>query len=837
MSRLLCVLFGVLATASLSAEEPAPMVSYTPLSDHARASGQLERYDGVATVSGTLETAGGALCFEVPETVRAYDVVPIRYRLRLDGDFGRTALAATAFETEARRDGRDLYDLSSPGDMGIAIAYMGSVSADLDPSRMSPITSPDSPPSDFPPLRRDEMTRSGVIREAEAIWFRFRVTNTGDTILDPEGIGASFAFPELLKLDDQGEVEWTAQTVNHYERHLEYVYPGESFECWVNFYCPRVPERQHGLFAGRYRVRFSMCCKYHREWHWGVNIWHGMPFARLEFPITVTPEGGDAPVETTFEVTNAEEKMPGYLAAFEEFMTSFQTYPASSEGRVEEGVLYLQVAPWTEQVTLKLIHTAPKSIRTVRIPVTVTDETLRIRPNPDNIMTLTTPEGDTPAFIAQEMPGMRSGFQLGPYPEVHLRERIRFLKACGVNLLTNTAGSWWLPEMQGSERIHLLSETYKFFYDVLAREEGMKCVGWSLYPPSSEQWVRHAERILGKELDVAPADAVYGQHAGVDLGDPAIPEVIAAAARFNYERWGDLWFTTKDGRVPIDIEDTWGWMRDDINLRYTLGPKGVARFRAWVREKYGDITAVNAAWGSAYADFDAIDPQSDQGVEGDGMDHGPVYNRPEHVFHDWSPATEDWDRFRTTLRLEIYREAQRIMREFLPGASLCLRTEGANLVVPGDPKGTPHQRHLYYSQRRNAMVYDVVREMDVLHFYSDYTTLPYSETHWRRSMREMTDAGIIPAFLPQFDRMRDVVLNPHYGREYQVHYGLDAPRQGMVIQSLIAAYPWWKATYEEGGAPGIIWSDYLCDGFATETQAREAKLLRERLQRAVNAAE
>ena len=34
---------------------------------------------------------------------------------------------------------------------------------------------------------------------------------------------------------------------------------------------------------------------------------------------------------------------------------------------------------------------------------------------------------------------------------------------------------------------------------------------------------------------------------------------------------------------------------------------------------------------------------------------------------------------------------------------------------------------------------------------------------------------------------------------------------------------------EEGGAPGVMWSDYYCDGFATETQKREVRLMREHM--------
>ena len=138
-----------------------------------------------------------------------------------------------------------------------------------------------------------------------------------------------------------------------------------------------------------------------------------------------------------------------------------------------------------------------------------------------------------------------------------------------------------------------------------------------------------------------------------------------------------------------------------------------------------------------------------------------------------------------------------------------------------------HWRHVFYAQRRNAMVFDVVKREDVLHFLGDYTTLPYTPERWRQAMREMVAAGLVPIFLPQFNDMRDILLNPHYGRDYQVSYHLDRPTKGMMVHCLMAAYPWWKTAYEEGGAPGVSWADYECDTFVTETQKRELKLLRE----------
>jgi hypothetical protein len=71
---------------------------------------------------------------------------------------------------------------------------------------------------------RDASTLTSTIRAGDILWFYFRLTNTGDTILDPEGFGASFAQPTISKLNAAGAAEWTANTVNLFERHLQYLY-------------------------------------------------------------------------------------------------------------------------------------------------------------------------------------------------------------------------------------------------------------------------------------------------------------------------------------------------------------------------------------------------------------------------------------------------------------------------------------------------------------------------------------------------------------------------------------------------------------------------------------
>jgi hypothetical protein len=78
--------------------------------------------------------------------------------------------------------------------------------------------------------------------------------------------------------------------------------------------------------------------------------------------------------------------------------------------------------------------------------------------------------------------------------------------------------------------------------------------------------------------------------------------------------------------------------------------------------------------------------------------------------------------------------------------------------------------------------------------------------------------------------MRDIAVNEKYGTDYTVHYNTDVPVKGAMMHVLTPVYPWFKAVIEEGGIPGLLWSDYNCDGFVTETQERELRFYRDKLE-------
>ncbi len=807
----------------------SPTVSYTALSDAAKKAGQIKLYENVPFKSDSIIIGNHELKFKVPAKARAYDIIPITFTLSSPVSNRKSAVSATAYEDISKSGDEAYYDMSIPGNLSVNMEYLGSVGADYLDDIYVPLT-PDgkSPPSPFPPIKREPMVRSSTIKQAQMVWHKIKITNTGNTILDPEGFGASFIAPYMVRLDENGKEEWRSQAVNLYYRHLNYIYPGESYTTWINLWSPQLERYQWGLTEGSYLISFQMLYRDNRDWNWIRNIWGGSEFARLDVPIKVTKEGGFTKISETFKITDTSEKMPGYIDTFEEFMTSFKIFKPSETRRTIEDTIYLQAAPWTKKIVVKLMLTDPQEIAVVKIPIDITTETLDIKYNPNNPMVINRNGKDEPVITVQAMPGMRTGFQLGPYAERYLRSEINEMESLGINLIANTSGGWWLPELTGRKEAEAISSQYKYWYDDLMRKSGMKLQGWSVYPPSGENWYTHAAPLFKDELKYAKTLGI-GYTQCVDMGDPIVPKVIAAWVKFNYSRWGNMWFTTKDGRTPIDIEDTWGWLRDDINARHHPGSLALDQFRKWVKKKYISLDNLNSKWGSDYKSFDEIDPNANQGIEGDGINHGlAVYNKPENVFHDWSVAAEDWDVFRTELRMDILKKSMEIIRKTIPNAEWCIRSEGSNLIIKSNPKSdNMHWRHVYYSQRRNAVIYDVVKKSKAIGFYSDYTTIPHSEYEWREAMRQMTNAGITPAFLPQFDHMRDILLNPYYGRDYKIPYNLNESTKGMMIHCLTAAYPWWKATYEEGGAPGLLWSDYLCDGFATETQKREIRLLRD----------
>ena len=196
--------------------------------------------------------------------------------------------------------------------------------------------------------------------------------------------------------------------------------------------------------------------------------------------------------------------------------------------------------------------------------------------------------------------------------------------------------------------------------------------------------------------------------------------------------------------------------------------------------------------------------------------------------------------YRTIERVIAYDKIVELMADVAPAARVVIRTEGANWVTADIPADTKNQRyrHAHFSQRRLALIPEVLQKSDCVMGHADYTTLPYTPSEVAELTRKAVEqGGVVPMHLPQLNHMRDIAVNPKWGVSYRKEYNLKSDSKGAFIGTLCALYPWYKATYENGGMPGITWGDYLCDGYVTETQIKEMKFFKAKIQEALDTPE
>ncbi len=846
---LVTVLFILLSQQVYAIPEPAPVneyrihedggLVYDPQRREAERTGQLANYDNAVTTRQGLKLGPYRLSFTVPKQAIAYDVIPISYELSWDSSQEGVepafpvAVEAVAFEDETRRQGRNLFDLALPGNIDLDVEYLGSITAHLKPNgrhNLKPDMSDE--PMEYPGFERKPLVRSGVVEAGDLVWFRFRYTNTGNTILDAEGFGGYQLYPQLLRKNSEGKYKLIGEPHNLYYRDLEYLHPGESHETWIHFSTRRVrgeTPQNFGLISGEYLLRFRLTYRCYTKPNIIGNMWDGPTIFVWEMPFSVEPEPRRAPVATGRKVhidaSNAD-KITRFIHTFEEFMTAFDCHLAKPTGKKQtiRGKLHLQVAPWTKDVVVKLIGTDPVSIASTAVPIAVDSDSLRVTFNRDMSNHLIKNGLREPIIASQTMASMRTNVQLGPFPEYHIHDRLKEMMDCGINVVATTAEDTLYRDRR-KPKSNYQGDAYKYFMD-LARAEGMRVEGWGAYPFNNSGVGNVAAWITGRKFQ--------GEHNWRDYAEPLLPFANATVWLYQFHRWGDLYYQNERGDVPIGLEDLRGWMRYDNNVRFPIGQIEMRAFQNWVKKKYGTIEAANAAWDSTFGSFEEIDPQKGQTVNKWG--HRWKYANPLHSFHDWNQAVADLDEFRTELRVQNYREVLAIIRKEIPTATISLRTEAsivlASGIDPADPN--PHLRHIYYSQRRTAAIAEILQKSGLVKFHCDYQTIPYTPSELRKLVRLSVSQGIIPMYLPYFNDMRDVVINARYGKDYQVDYNLPNPKKGYVAHCLVALYPWFKTMYEEGGIPGILWEDYQCVGFATETQKKEMRFFMKKLKGAIS---
>jgi Beta-galactosidase len=821
---------------------------YDALSKEAELNGTLHKYDSAAKTSVTANGDGFSVSLELPTEFTAYDMVPINYTITKTSERAVTlpvTLEATAYE-EAGRYADTCFDLTVPGSIDMAYEYEGSVTGTIIAGSRNIMENDnsDTPADYYPNYKTTDLNTSGTVSAGDFVWLKFKYTNTGNTILDCEGAGNFNIYPELYKKAANGDYQFVGGIWNDYVRETSYVYPGESREFWVNFIAEsnsseygKTPQNQ-GLTAGDYKIVFTTLCRFETDYNPDVNLYHGRPMQVSEYEFTVSDTAADTKpnkvIGTQWQGKNAANRAI-WLHYFEEFMTSFVQYRKGLAEDKITGTLYLQCAPWTNQIVLKIISGNPEKLSSLKIPVKVETDSIKLVYDEDNINVIVNDEGyEEPVICIQTMPDLRANIQISPYPEETIVKDLLTAQECGANVMSWQGFPWIYDSVtaqvssgKGGAASNMEGDSLKYALDI-CRVLGLKSLGLGSYPFGRMAFAGAAEWITGNKYTLT-AGSNWDE---ADYGDKNVAAVNAISSLYERSRWGDLYWDDATGTNLYAIEDTRGLMRYEHQCRYGVGIETKKLFREWLKQKYGTIKALNSAWSSDYKTFIGIDPEANQPFDDTDFGRWVYFTNKATPFYEWSPALIDYDIFRTFLRVQNYEDFISYVRRSDENAAVQMRTEGSVFAVPGLDMSTTniHYRQIIYSQLKGAAVAEVVAASDAIKAYCDYTRLALTPSEVRHVTRLSTDGGIISMLLPQFHDMRDIAINDVYGNDYTGYYNLtDKVAKGAYVHQLTAVFPWWKATYEEGGVPGILFQDYQCNGFATETQIKEMKFFKSKL--------
>ena len=828
---------------------------YNPLSTEASAIGELAKFDIAPKIERIANINGYEVKFQIPTEANAYDVMPIEYSINFSNNAdlsSQLAITANCFEEPKKyKQGIGFFDLNTPGKMEITPEFLGTITANIVNGRRN-IMKPDltDKPGIYPNFKRNPMKVSGTIEAGDIIWFKYRFKNTGNTIIDPEGFGGALFMCDISKKNSNGEWGWAGRLYNQYGRIDKYLYPGESTDVWFCFNNDKgeldgKTPQNYGLIHGEYKIKITFVARWTKDVNEPfANQWFGSPFTTFEQSFNVEKKAKKTPVKKGIIIQQDTDPnhIPGWLHHFEEFMSgmnvwqNFTEEDFTNDGTVK-GKVYVQVSPWAKNMTCKIID-RKGNINIVNTPININSDILSVEYQSKHQVQRIIDGMRHPVIYTQNMADMRMNLHHSPYPEKLIWERMKEMKDCGINLIATTSMPWLYDFIKGhyiysqaNEISNQQGDAMKYFLDI-ARKENIQVTGWGQYP-----FNRFSIGEIYNWLNDTNEEFENASHMELSYFEPKLPKANAALWLYQFARWGDLYYQTESGLVPFDVEDTRGWMRQDVNIRYPMGAMTIKAFQNWCKEKYDNIEVLNSAWNSKFNDFSEIEPERDSTPNRFNQIY--EYFDKNKVFHDWSPAMNDLDFFRSELRVQNYKDTLDIVRKEIPGATVTIRTEGGNFLIndldPTDPN--PHIRHAFYSQRRAAVMAEEFQKSDVVKFHSDYVTLPYTPREIFGLTKRGVDQGIIPMQLPQFDHMRDIAINDKYGTDFQINFNLPEPKKGIMMHVLTPVFPWWKALYEAGGVPGITWEDLECDGVVFETQRKEMKLFKNRLETSMNTPE
>lgn len=181
------------------------------------------------------------------------------------------------------------------------------------------------------------------------------------------------------------------------------------------------------------------------------------------------------------------------------------------------------------------------------------------------------------------------------------RKDVKQIKGLGFNAVR----AWidWATGEPAEKRYNL--ETLDVLLE-LAEEEGLKLV-LQVYMDSAPQWVgeKYPDALFvsagGEAIQPESSPGYCRDHAGVRAADNAFYTALAERARKSpaFVGW-DLW---SEPHVINWANPTWITRPEFCFCKHTK-----ARFREWLKKKYGSVEKVNEAWYRRYSSWEQVEP-------------------------------------------------------------------------------------------------------------------------------------------------------------------------------------------------------------------------------------
>lgn len=665
--------------------------------------------------------------------------------------------------------------------------------------------------TNYPNVDSAEFVASDVVETGENVWFKIKMTNVGDTVIDPEGGGHMELRSNLLKYDEStGEWKKTTQYPNHYMHIADTVYPGESQELWCNFPTNSLSKE------GKYRLEF-VCYTNHigsipagirslfREGainnqenlnqtsYFEVDVKEGAETASIKDPIFVNEEVYDQLTRNT------------WVHTFEEFTYAYDTWLNPIEEETYEGWLYLQIAPWTEHVTLRLINEYDDSIKVVRVPINVDTESIKINFNPNNNNYIVNEAGERePMILTQNMTDMRTNFNYGPNADEMIAHQLLDWKECGVNVATSTNG--FLYDTNGMEWWRA-SDAYKFSSDMM-RLLGIQYIGHMTYNFVQDEF--KTTQTLGEALPVTET-----------WFDPVHELKCIVRGITLYDRWGDMYYRDSAGNMPFYMEDTRrGWKTTIGNQ--SIGSAGKEEFREFLVDVYGSLENVNKAWGTKYASLAEIDPEDDTQFKTTFAS----FTLPDRIF----------DIFRSLGRVESYSVILNTLKNYVDQPTMFLSQESDTFIVPGiNPKTTnpTYRRILRNNLQAHALDPEILIASGTITAHNTYSAVRFSYADNYELTKRSVENGITPMWMRTYAHACTYAVNPQYGQSAIAEYNSKSNIFDIMIQNNTSVFLTFASTYEAGGVPAVLWNDEATDCVVYANAKKEMIFFKEKLDEAL----